>query len=65
MGGGNVAMDATRTAKRLGAASVRCVYRRRKKDMTALPEEVNAAVEEGCEIVELMSPVRVDAETAL
>ncbi len=63
VGGGNVAMDATRTAKRLGAASVRCVYRRRKKDMTALPEEVNAAVEEGCEIVELMSPVRVDAGT--
>ena len=59
VGGGNVAMDATRTARRLGANSVKCVYRRRKEDMTALPEEVEAAIAEGCEIVELMSPVRV------
>jgi NADPH-dependent glutamate synthase beta subunit-like oxidoreductase len=43
VGGGNVAMDATRTARRLGASSVKCVYRRRKEDMTALPEEVEAA----------------------
>ncbi len=60
VGGGNVAMDATRTAKRLGARSVRCIYRRRIEDMTALPEEVDAAIAEGCEMVELMSPVRVD-----
>lgn len=60
VGGGNVAMDATRTAKRLGARSVRCIYRRRIEDMTALPEEVEAAIAEGCEMVELMSPVRVD-----
>lgn len=60
VGGGNVAMDATRTAARLGARTVRCIYRRRIEDMTALPEEVEAAIAEGCEIVELMSPVRVD-----
>ena len=63
VGGGNVAMDATRTAKRLGASSVRCVYRRRIADMTALPEEVESAIAEGCEMVELMSPVRIERGT--
>ena len=52
-------MDATRTAKRLGAKSVACVYRRRIVDMTALPEEVAGAQAEGCEVLQLMSPVRV------
>ena len=46
IGGGNVAMDATRTAVRLGAASVKCVYRRRISDMTALPEEIEGAMAE-------------------
>ena len=59
VGGGNVAMDATRTAKRLGAKSVACVYRRRIVDMTALPEEVAGAQAEGCEVLQLMAPVRV------
>ena len=59
VGGGNVAMDATRTAKRLGAKSVTCVYRRRIVDMTALPEEVAGAQAEGCEVLQLMAPVRV------
>lgn len=58
VGGGNVAMDAARTALRLGAASVQLVYRRRIQDMTALPEEIEGAVAEGCEVVELASPVR-------
>ena len=62
VGGGNVAMDATRTAKRLGAKSVTCVYRRRIADMTALPEEVAGAQAEGCEIVQLMAPVKVAVE---
>ena len=39
VGGGNVAMDCTRSAKRLGAKKVTCVYRRRQEDMTALTEE--------------------------
>lgn len=60
VGGGNVAMDCTRTAKRLGAASVKCVYRRRQADMTALAEEVEAAIAENCEIVPMMAPVRVE-----
>ena len=62
VGGGNVAMDATRTSKRLGAASVTCVYRRRIVDMTALPDEVAGARAEGCEIMQLMAPVRIAAE---
>ena len=59
VGGGNVAMDATRTAKRLGAKSVTCVYRRRIVDMTALPEEVAGAQAEGCEVLQLLAPVKV------
>ena len=55
-------MDATRTSMRLGAKSVKCVYRRRTEDMTALPEEVENAAAEGCEIVTLMAPVRVESE---
>lgn len=60
IGGGNVAMDATRTSKRLGAKSVTCVYRRRIIDMTALPEEAEGAIAEGCEIMELAAPVRIE-----
>ena len=62
VGGGNVAMDATRTARRLGAKSVTCVYRRRIVDMTALPDEIAGAQAEGCEIVQLMAPVRIAAK---
>lgn len=62
IGGGNVAMDAARSAVRLGAAKVRIVYRRRVSDMTALPEEVEGAVAEGCEMVELAAPVRIEAD---
>ena len=60
VGGGNVAMDATRTAVRLGAASVKCVYRRRVSDMTALPEEIEGAMAEGCEVLPLKAPVRIE-----
>ena len=59
IGGGNVSMDAVRTAKRLGASKVSIVYRRRKADMTALEEEVEGAEAEGCDVLELMSPVRI------
>ena len=62
IGGGNVAMDACRTALRLGAESVQCVYRRTVKDMTALPEEIAGAEAEGVEMVTLMAPVRVNAD---
>lgn len=62
VGGGNVAMDCTRTAKRLGAKSVKCVYRRRQIDMTALPEEVEGAIAEGCEMVTMMAPARIESD---
>ncbi|SHE98628.1 NAD(P)-binding protein [Clostridium fallax] len=62
IGGGNVAMDVTRTAIRLGAKSVTCAYRRRKKDMTALPEEVEGAMSEGAEIFSLMSPLKIEKD---
>lgn len=62
VGGGNVAMDVTRTAKRLGARTVKCVYRRRQVDMTAQVEEVEGAIAEGCDIVSLMAPVRVETD---
>ena len=62
VGGGNVSMDATRTAKRLGAESVTCVYRRRVEDMTALPEEIEEAMAEGCQILPLQAPARIEAD---
>ena len=64
VGGGNVAMDCTRTAKRLGAASVECVYRRRITDMTALPEEIDEAKAEGCQITQLQAPVAIETDGA-
>ena len=59
VGGGNVAMDVARSSIRLGASKVSIVYRRRKADMTALEEEVVGAEAEGCDVLELMSPVRI------
>lgn len=61
VGGGNVAMDATRTALRLGASHVTCAYRRRIEDMTALPEEVHEAQMEGAEILILHAPDHIEA----
>ncbi|MFI3237314.1 MAG: NAD(P)-binding protein [Lachnospiraceae bacterium] len=59
IGGGNVAMDAVRTAVRLGARKVSTVYRRRMKDMTALPLEIESAVAEGVEMLILKAPSRI------
>jgi NADPH-dependent glutamate synthase beta subunit-like oxidoreductase len=59
VGGGNVAMDVSRTAIRLGASEVSVVYRRRKADMTALSEEIEGAEAEGIQILELHSPKAV------
>lgn len=60
IGGGNVAMDCTRTAVRCGAKKVTTVYRRRVADMTALPEEIEGAVAEGAEMLELHAPLRIE-----
>lgn len=62
VGGGNVAMDVARSSIRLGAASVQIAYRRREQDMTALPEEVQGAIAEGCELLELQAPLRIEAD---
>ena len=62
IGGGNVAMDVTRSAIRLGASKVICVYRRRQADMTALAEEVEGALAEGAELLTLQAPVRIEAD---
>ncbi|WP_252232599.1 NAD(P)-binding protein [Clostridium sp. ZBS15] len=62
IGGGNVAMDAARSAIRLGAKKVCNVYRRRKVDMTALPDEIEGAIAEGCEIITLKAPLRIESD---
>lgn len=64
IGGGNVAMDCARTAVRAGAESVTVAYRRRLEDMTALPEEVEAAIAEGVEMMTLQAPVRIEKDAA-
>ncbi|MBW2992826.1 NADPH-dependent glutamate synthase [Candidatus Woesearchaeota archaeon] len=61
VGGGNVAMDAARTAKRLGA-DVTVVYRRSEKEMPARIEEVEHAKEEGIKFELLTNPVRILGE---
>jgi glutamate synthase (NADPH/NADH) small chain len=59
IGGGNVAMDAARTALRLGAEKVYLIYRRTEKEMPARIEEVHHAKEEGIEFHILQSPKRI------
>ena len=62
IGGGNVAIDAARVSLRIGARKVTIVYRRTRAEMPASPEEVEAALEEGIEILFLAAPVRIDRE---
>lgn len=57
-GAGNVAMDAARTAMRLGADSVRIIYRRSREEMPARAAEIHHAEEEGIEFNLLTAPVR-------
>ncbi|MBD5132068.1 MAG: NADPH-dependent glutamate synthase [Clostridiales bacterium] len=59
VGGGNVAMDATRSALRLGAERVVLVYRRSEAELPARKEEVEHAKEEGVEFMMLTAPVEV------
>lgn len=61
IGGGNTAMDTARTAKRLigKAGKVQIIYRRTKAQMPADFEEVQAAMDEGIEILELVNPIKV------
>ncbi len=59
VGGGNVAMDAARCAKRLGAEHVYIIYRRSMDEMPARAEEIHHAFEEGIEFKILTNPVRI------
>lgn len=61
-GGGNVAMDAARCAKRLGAENVYIVYRRGQEEMPARKEEVEHAMEEGIIFKNLTNPVQILGE---
>ena len=60
VGGGNTAMDACRSAVRLGAKSVRVLYRRSRREMPCLMEEVEAAEAEGVKIEFLVAPLRLE-----
>ncbi|RAI34672.1 NADPH-dependent glutamate synthase [Rhodoplanes serenus] len=59
IGAGNTAMDALRVCKRLGAAEVRCIYRRSRAEAPARVEEVHHAEEEGIDFQWLTAPVEV------
>ncbi|MEA2060935.1 MAG: FAD-dependent oxidoreductase [Thermodesulfobacteriota bacterium] len=61
IGGGNTAIDVARSLKRTGANPV-IVYRRRKQDMPAFAQEIDMALEEGIELMELFSPVAIDLD---
>jgi glutamate synthase (NADPH/NADH) small chain len=60
VGGGNVALDAVRTARRLGAEEATIAYRRSRAEMPARAEEITHAAEEGIRFEFLVSPIAVD-----
>ncbi len=62
IGGGNVAMDCVRTARRLGFTDVNLLYRRTEAEMPADPQEIDEAKEEGVVFHHLVAPVRIIAE---
>lgn len=62
VGGGNTAMDSARTALRLGAERVSIVYRRSRNEMPAFKVEIDEALEEGVELLELRNPVGFDGK---
>jgi glutamate synthase (NADPH/NADH) small chain len=59
VGGGNVAMDSVRTAMRLGAEEVYCIYRRSRTEMPGREEEIENALEEGMILRQLTNPIRI------
>ena len=62
IGGGNVAMDCVRTARRLGFEDVNLLYRRTEAEMPADPQEIREAKEEGIKFHNLVAPVEILAE---
>lgn len=67
LGGGNTAMDVARSLRRLGLQDVRILYRRTRREMPAMPEEIEDAEQEGVRIEYLVAPVRIlgDAESGV
>jgi NADPH-dependent glutamate synthase beta subunit-like oxidoreductase len=59
IGGGNAAIDASRTALRLGAKEVTILYRRTQDEMPASPEEIEEALKEGVQMQSLVAPSRI------
>lgn len=64
IGGGNTAMDAVRTAKRLvgNESEVTILYRRTRKEMPAEDAEIQAALDEGVKLIELVSPMAINGK---
>ncbi len=62
IGGGNTAMDAVRTAKRLGAENAYLIYRRSRSEMPARVEEIHHAEQEGIQLMLLTNPTRIIAD---
>jgi NADPH-dependent glutamate synthase beta subunit-like oxidoreductase/Pyruvate/2-oxoacid:ferredoxin oxidoreductase delta subunit len=62
IGGGNTAIDAARTAKKLGAKEVMILYRRSREEMLALPHEVELAEKDGVKIYLLVAPKQIIGE---
>jgi len=62
VGGGNTAIDAARSAFRMGAHDVRIIYRRTRDEMPAISEEVDDAIDEGIRIDFLCSPIRISRD---
>jgi len=60
IGGGNVAIDAARSALRLGARDVRIMYRRTREEMPASDEEIEEALREGVKLEFLAAPIRIE-----
>ena len=64
IGGGNAAIDAARTAIRLGAETVTVLYRRTREEMPAYAEEIDEAIQEGITIKTLTAPQRIEHDSA-
>ncbi|MEW6250898.1 MAG: NAD(P)-binding protein [Planctomycetota bacterium] len=62
IGGGNTAIDAARSARRIGARVVQILYRRTRSEMPAIKEEIDEALEEGIELHELVAPLRLHSD---
>ncbi len=65
IGGGNVAIDASRNALRLGAKEVTIIYRRTRTEMPASEEEINEAIHEGVKIEFLAAPIRIERKDSV